>query len=402
MKTDVVVVGSGVSGLSFAWKAARAGRKVTVLEREGRVGGCLHSQRYPDGWWFEMGAHTCYNSYGGFLEVASATGALSKIAERGPARAHFGLLRNGEYLWLTPPKILLQLNWLEAAIHFPFNFLRRKEGETIYSYYSRLIGRRNYDQVLSPFLAAVPSQKADGIPVTGPGSLFKSRPRRKDLPRSYGFDGGLQTVLDSAAATPGLTVERGVAATRVRRRGSGYAVATGDGREHEADVVAVAATVDQAAELLRDDFHELSGVIARVGTVAVESAGVTLPRERCWMPELAFLVPVDDVFHSCVTRDPFPDAGRRGFAFHFKPGVPRAAKLRRMSEVLRVPEGELGEVVEKRVVLPAPALGHDRIVADVDRCLAGGKLAVTGNFFEGLAIEDCVARSFQEWARVSS
>ncbi len=28
---DVVVVGGGVSGLSFAWNAARAGRKVLVL-----------------------------------------------------------------------------------------------------------------------------------------------------------------------------------------------------------------------------------------------------------------------------------------------------------------------------------------------------------------------------------
>jgi oxygen-dependent protoporphyrinogen oxidase len=86
MTTDVVVVGSGVSGLAFAWKAARAGRKVTVLEREARIGGCFHSYRRPDGYWFEMGAHTCYNSYGGFLDIAVATGADKKIRERGSRR----------------------------------------------------------------------------------------------------------------------------------------------------------------------------------------------------------------------------------------------------------------------------------------------------------------------------
>ena len=51
--------------------------------------------------------------------------------------------------------------------------------------------------------------------------------------------------------------------------------------------------------------------------------------------------------------------------------------------------------------LPSPALGHGDLVAEIDRCLAGSRLAVTGNYFDGLAIEDCVQRSFAEWARVS-
>ncbi|HSD20643.1 MAG TPA: amine oxidase, partial [Anaeromyxobacter sp.] len=131
-----------------------------------------------------------------------------------------------------------------------------------------------------------------------------------------------------------------------------------------------------------------------------ESVGVVLPRERCWMPECAFVVPVDDLFHSCVTRDPFPDPRLRGFAFHFKPGVSREAKLKRVADVLRVPVAELGELVEQRLVLPSPSLGHDGIVAEIDRCLSGRKLAVTGNYFAGLAIEDCVLRSNAEWARV--
>jgi UDP-galactopyranose mutase len=36
----------------------------------------------------------------------------------------------------------------------------------------------------------------------------------------------------------------------------------------------------------------------------------------------------------------------------------------------------------------------------MDRCLAGTRLALTGNYFAGLAIEDCVLRSNAEWARV--
>jgi UDP-galactopyranose mutase len=401
MTADVIVVGAGISGLSLAWRAARDGRKVVVLERGPRVGGCFHSHRTPDGFWFEMGAHTTYNSYGNFLDVVVGSGVAGRIVERGPARATFGLLRAGEVDWLTPPKVLLRLSWLEAAVHFPFGILRRKEGETVYSYYAHLVGRRNYDRLLSAFFAAVPSQKADGFPLEGPGSLFKKRPRRKEFPRSFGIRGGLQTVCEAAAKVPGVTVETGVAVASIAPRGDGFAVTTADGRTLEAPRVAVAAPPDAAAAVLRDGFHEVSSAIARVGTVTVESVGVVLPRARCWMRECAFVVPVDDLFFSCVTRDPFPDPERRAFAFHFRPGVSREDKLRRVAEVLRVSREDLGEPVEERRTLPAPALGHAEIVREVDACLAGGRLAVTGNYFAGLAIEDCVGRSVSEWARIA-
>lgn len=399
---DVIVVGGGVSGLSLAWKAASAGRRVVVLEREPRVGGCLHTHRTPDGFWHEMGAHSTYNSYGAFLDVVVGAGAAASIVPRGPARATFGLLRGSDIAWLTPPKVLLRLSWAELAVHAPFGMFASKEGETVYSYYSRLLGRRNYDRVLSPFFAAVPSQKADGFPVIGPGSLFKKRPRRKEFPRSFAIRGGLQTVCEAVGAFPGVTVEAGVAAARIARRGTGFAVTTADGRTLEAPLAAVAAPPDVAASLLHDDFHELATAIARVKTVTVESLGVVLPRARCWMPECAFIVPVDDVFFSCVTRDPVPDPERRAFAFHFRPGVSREEKLARMAEVLRVSREELGTPAEQRLTLPSPALGHAEVVRDVDAALGGGKLAVTGNYFGGLAIEDCVLRSNAEWARISS
>ncbi len=401
MTADVIVVGAGISGLSLAWRAARDGRKVLVLERAGRVGGCFHSPRTPDGFWFEMGAHTTYNSYGNFLDVVVGAGLAGEIVERGPARATFGLLRGGEVDWLTPYKVLLRLSWLEAALHFPAGVFRKKAGETMYSYFSALVGRRNYDRLLSAFFAAVPSQKADGFPAEGPGSLFKKRPRREEFPRSFGLRRGLQSVCEAVAAAPGVTFEKGAAVVRVARAGAGFAVTTADGQRLQAERCAVAAPVDQAAAVLRDDFHELSLAISRVRTVQVESAGVVLRRGQTPLEECAFVVAVDDVFHSVVTRDPFPDPERRGFAFHFRPGVPREEKLARMAAVLRARREDLPAPVEATRTLPAPALGHGDIVADVDRCLAGGRLAVTGNYFAGLAIEDCVQRSFGEWARIS-
>jgi UDP-galactopyranose mutase len=399
---DVVVVGAGISGLSLAWKAAQDGQRVLVLEQSGRLGGCLHSERTAGGFWFELGAHTAYNSYGAFLDVAVGAGVAGLVRERGPARARFGLLTHGEYRWLTPPRVLLQLGWLEAAVHLPGGLLASTEGQTIYSRFSRLLGRGNYDRVLGPFLSAVPSQRADGFPLSGPGSLFKKRPRRQEFVKSFGFEGGLQVVCDAAARAPGVTVTTGAGVTAVARAGQGFTVTTADGRTIEAPVLGLAIAPDAAAALLRPGFGELASQLSRIGTATVDSLGLVLPRQKAWMPECAFLVPVDDLFFSCVTRDPFPDPEHRAFAFHFRPGLTREARLARALEVLKVREANLLHLAERRCTLPSPALGHGAVVADLDHHLAGTRLALTGNYFDGLAIEDCVGRSFSEWRRVAT
>jgi UDP-galactopyranose mutase len=400
-RTEVIVVGGGISGIAFAWKAARAGRAVLLLESGNRCGGCLHTHRRPDGYWHELGAHTTYNSYGGFLDIAAGSGAAAKIIPRGPARARFGYLRGGAYEWLSPPELLRRFNWLEIVRSAPLAILRGKKGRTMGQYYGGLLGRGNYARFLRPFLAAVPSQDADGFPAAGPGSLFKKRPRRKEFPRSYGFEGGLQTVCEAALGTAGLRVETGAVVTRIAPSAAGFVVTTADGRSFEAPLAAVATPIDAAAALLRQDFPELAQALLPVRTVVVDSLGVVLPRARCWMPEAAFVIPADDIFLSAVTRDPFPDPERRSFTFHFKSGHGREEQLRRIGEVLRCPVPDLGEPEVRRTLLPAPALGHDRVVSELDRLLGGRRIALAGNYFQGLAIEDCVLRSFDEFARIS-
>jgi oxygen-dependent protoporphyrinogen oxidase len=67
-----------------------------------------------------------------------------------------------------------------------------------------------------------------------------------------------------------------------------------------------------------------------------------------------------------------------------------------------VSAADLEDVVEKAVVLPSPVLGHHEIVGEIDRLIAGTRLAITGNYFAGLAIDDCVSRSKQEVSRVAT
>ena len=85
MTTDLIVVGGGISGLSLAHLFASAGSQVVVLERSPRLGGCLHSEQLESGFWFEMGAHTCYNSYGGLIRLIEANDQVPQLLARAKA-----------------------------------------------------------------------------------------------------------------------------------------------------------------------------------------------------------------------------------------------------------------------------------------------------------------------------
>jgi protoporphyrinogen/coproporphyrinogen III oxidase len=398
---DVVVVGAGVSGLSLAWHAARAGRKVLVLEGGERIGGCLDSRRTASGYWYELGAHTCYNSYAALLEIIEGVGLRDRILPRGDARKRFAFLRDGALDMLGPVSVLWRFDKMELLRSALRGLRAPKEGASTAGWYGGVVGKRNYSRILAPFLSAVPSQNVDAFPVSGPGSLFKKRERRKDVVKSFTLDGGLGAVAAAVASQPGIEVRTRSPVREVRRAGAGFAVHLAAGGVVEAPVAGVAVPPSMAAALLRGDFPDLSAELARVKMAATDSMGVVVRRDQVKLPEMAFLVPADDVFWSAVTRDPVPDPERRAFAFHFRTGKTEEEKKARISAILGVPPSAFEEVTQRMALLPSPVLGHDRTVAELDRMLGGSRLALTGNYFEGLAIEDCVLRSRAEWRRVA-
>ena len=392
MKThDLIVVGGGVSGLGFAYFSRSYGKETLLLERESRLGGCVQTERLPDGYWFELGTHTCYNSYGSLLDMVDGCGLREEVLQR--VRVPFKLLRDG-----APESVLRSLRWLELLRSLPGAFALKKEGRTVYAYYSRIVGRRNYGRVVGPLLSAVPCQNADAFPVA---MLFKRRPRRKDYPRTFTLRNGLQTIVDAVARRPGLEIRTGVEVESIQREAEGYTVRVTGGETLAARAVAIAVPPSAAAIMLRDGFPELADSLAHIGMVAVETLGVVVPREKVAFEPVMGLAPVDDLFFSAVTRDPVPDPKRRAFAFHFRPNVPREKRIERVAQVLGVGPEHFEHVAEKRVVLPAPVLGHEAIVAEIDRLTADTRLAVTGNYFAGLAVEDCLGRSRTECARVA-
>lgn len=388
--SDVLVIGGGISGLSFAWYAAAAGHKVRVLERDARLGGCVHSARIDDGFWFEMGAHTAYNSYGAMLQIIEGAGLLPSLLPR--LTAPFRMLRDGEL-----QSIGKQFGYLELLGSAWRILSLKKDGLTVRDYYGALVGRGNYERFLSAFLSAVPCQPADDFPAD---MLFKKRPRRKDIIRSYTLEGGLQSVVEAAAAREGIEVQTGAAVRSLRGSDEGFSVTLEDGTTLHAAHLALAVPPREAARLLSEVSTELSDALGQIGMADIHSTGVVLPAGAVSLERVAGIVPANDAFHSAVSRDMVPDSRHRAFAFHFRPGIPADRRMARVLEVLGVSAGDVEATFEQDRVLPSPVRGHGETVARIEALLPQVGLYLTGNYFAGMALEDCVLRSRAEAARL--
>ena len=390
---DAIVIGAGISGLSFASYAAGAGLSTLVIERSSRVGGCFHSHRFEgkaEGFWLELGAHTCYNSYGGLLGLMEQYGLMGSILAR--EKVSFKMLVNNEIRSITS-----QLSFPELFTSAWRLFSLKKEGESVESYYGRIVGRDNYKRVFAPAFNAVISQRANDFPAD---MLFNKRPRRKDVLKSFTLQGGLSSVTDRISAIPGVTLVTGAEVTRITKGSGHFLVELADGRDFVGEHLALATPPPEASRLAAVIDPDLSQVLARIKVENIESVGIAVAKDKLNIPPLAGIIPADDDFYSAVSRDTVPHPTLRGFSFHFKSGrLPLEGKLQRIAQVLRVKPEDLEQAVERNSCLPSPVLGHGRVTDEIDSCIATHKLFVTGNYFAGMAVEDCIVRSRKEFAR---
>jgi oxygen-dependent protoporphyrinogen oxidase len=385
---DLIVVGGGISGLSFAHYASRAGMATLLLEKAPETGGCLRTMRKVEDFWLELGAHTCYNSYGNLIGIIEDCGIKENL--QGREKVPFKMLVDGEV-----KSIPSELNFLELFCSVPNVIGLSKSGRTVASYYSKIVGKRNFERVIGPALSAVPSQRADDFPAD---MLFKKRKRRKDVMKKFTLRGGLQTIAEAVVSGKGLDVITGAEAGSVKTENSGFTVSVPGAGEFSAGSLCIAVPPPAASGLLKDCFPTVAERLSGIKVERVESLGTVVRKETVGLPPFAGLIPVNDLFFSVVSRDILTDDYYRGFTFHFKPGLEDEIKTKRMTEVLGTDRFEA--LSENSAVIPSPVLGHENIVRDIDMLLKGKRLFITGNYFAGLAIEDCVARSSMEFNRL--
>jgi protoporphyrinogen oxidase len=392
---DVIIVGAGISGLSLAHSCAKQGFETLVIEKNQRVGGTFCSHRFPgdaSGFWLELGAHTCYNSYGNLLSLMEECRILDQALKR--EKVGYRMLVDNEI-----KSIPSRMNFAELLFSAPHLFIEKKAGRTIEEYYSKIVGRGNFRKVFGPLFNAVICQEAKDFPAD---MLFKKRPRRKDVLKSFTLSDGLQSITETIAARSGARLISGKAVEQISLSNNMFTVTTSDGTGYESEALALATPAMTAATLLKSPFADLSSLLSRIRVETVETIGVALEKNAVSLPPLAGIIAVDDSFYSVVSRDTVKDERYRGFAFHFKAGAADYdSKLRRIAEVLRVERAQLKHVVSAENYVPSLQVGHDSLTGEIDRHISAKKLFLTGNYFSGVAIEDCVSRSQAEFARLT-
>lgn len=394
MQNDVVVVGGGISGLTLAYYCVKAGLKTSVLEKNDTIGGSFSSPQYKSGgkkFWLELGAHTCYSSYQNLLAIVEECGIMHDIIPR--AKVPFTLLVDNQI-----KSLVSQLNIGELLLSGPNIFTLKKEGLSVKDYYSKIVGKKNYADVITHFFNAVPSQKTDDFPAD---MMFKSREKRKDVLKNYTFRHGLQGVAQAIAATSGLNIFSSQHVTGITRTDGLYRISTADGAAYSAKTLVMATPSAVASTLLEPFEPELAQHLGRLKAATVDSLGVVVRKAQVNIKPIAAAISPNDIFFSMVSRDTVPDDTFRGFSFHFQPGLDDKTKKARISEVLGIGFSKIEHVVARINTVPSLRMGHHEWHDRVNGMLQGNpSLLLTGNYFGGMAIEDCVSRSKSEFARM--
>ncbi|MBI4691454.1 MAG: FAD-dependent oxidoreductase [Nitrospirae bacterium] len=390
-KYDIIIIGAGISGLSLAHYCAKEGINALVIEKGDRIGGALHSHSFDGNFWLELGSHTCYNSYRNLIEIVEDCHILDKIMKR--EKVSFKMLIDNQI-----KSIPSQLNFPELLFSAPQLFVLKKYGLSIESYYSKIVGRKNFERVFAPAFNAVISQNANDFPAD---MLFKKRERRKDIIKKFTFCDGTQTIANAIAAEKNIRILTNMEVNVIKFDNNLFSITTAEGTCFESPALALAAPASIASQLLKDVFPEISGRLSKIKVETIESTGIVIKKDAISLNPFAGIFPRNNGFFSIVSRDTVRHDDYRGFTFHFKPGLmDREAKLNRIGKVLGVKQRQFDYVVSKNNSVPSLRVGHDRLITEIDMLIAGKRLLLTGNYFNGLAIEDCVSRSLSEFSRL--
>ncbi len=389
---DMIVIGAGISGLALAFDAKQAGQDVLVLEKEARCGGCFDSAPVPapeQDFWLEMGTHTCFNSYSRLLNILQRLDLMDQLQARKKLRYR---LLAGDTICSIPS----HLHIFELLTHAWRIFSLKKQDQSVADYYSNLVGQKNYNEVFKHALSAVVCQDVSNMPAD---MLFRKRPRDKSIMRSYTFPGGLGDIIQALESK--LEINTNQQIRSIQYDGGHYEITTADAM-YQCNRLVCATPALATARLLKDVHPEIAEQLNWINEVEIESVGIIVNKTTLSQEAIAGLIAVDGDFYSAVSRDYIAHPSLRGFTFHFKPGLlSEHEKVERISNILDVNISDIQYTFHKTNRLPASDMGHHQLIEILDASLTGTKLALVGNYFKGVAVEDCLERVEKEFNRMT-
>lgn len=390
---DCIIVGGGISGISFAHKMKSTGADILVIEKENTVGGCIHSHSYETNsdFWAELGAHTCYNSYIQLLSLASDLKMDDKVIPMD--KCPYVLYSNDKI-----KNVMQELSLLSLFIHGPRIFFSSRIGKTAKEYFRSIVGGRNYDKLFAKLFRAVLSQNADDYPAE---MFLKSRNgRAKHISRRFSFKGGIQSLLNAIIDKGNIPTQLSLEVATIYKREEGlYSITTSREKIFHAKNVAFAISPQHVSTLIKDIEPQVADYLQTIKSFHSQTLNILIHKADADLKKVAGIIPLSDEFLSVVSRDTIEHPEYRSFSFHFFADKTEAEMLACVSNALNIKKEAIIEHSLVSHTLPTIKMEHVNIAEKIDAARHSDNLFLLGNYFYGLSLEDCVQRSFDEFER---
>lgn len=382
---NTIIVGGGISGISLAQKLSNANIENIIFEAN-NIGGCIDSAQYKD-FWFEMGAHTIYNSYSDTIKYIDNNQLKKSIQPR----------KKLPFLFVHPNKkiqnIFLNLNPLSLAFNFIKNRNLSKKNKTVSQYATKVFGKSNYNKTFKYCFNAVLSQNSENFPME---YLFKKYQRDLSLPRSFTLKNGLSELFKNHNQK---IINESV--IEVSQNDNKWLITTNKNK-YTCDNICLSTPWNITESLLKNITPKLVKHQYRPSMSELTSIGIVTNKETLkHLKNLAGLIGKEQFFYSAISRDVIDDHKLRALVFHCHENISSDKLIDKIISFLKISKNDILHIQIKKNYLPCYHINHNIFLDDLERQLnKATNLYITGNFFDRLAIENCIRRSNKEAQRL--
>ncbi|HIC96834.1 MAG TPA: protoporphyrinogen oxidase [Aquificaceae bacterium] len=417
---DVLVVGSGISGLSTAYRLKRMGYEVVVYEKEETVGGNIRtlSER---GYTFELGPQTILADgevLGFFKELG-----LSPLVARPLAKNRF-IYKEGKLIPLPMSPLsflvspLLSLRGKLRVLGEPWAGKPVKEEESVAEFVRRRLGEEFLEWVVAPFISGVYAGDPERLSVKYAvrriyelerefGSLLKGALKKRSLGPGgslVSFEGGLGALVKRLAAD--LEVMKENVVLRVRKKEDRFVIDTRGGKV-EARALVVSSPAYTSSYLLKDLSWSASLEFDKIEYAPLVVINVGLEGEK--LPEgFGVLVPkkagkrtLGIIFSSQLFPKRAPEGKELVTVYMggaMDPGVVELSEesieeivLRDLEDILGVRNVDFIHIKRWKRAIPQYTIGYGKYIElarEMEEHHRG--LFLTGNYLSGVSVADCI------------
>ncbi|MED7789285.1 NAD(P)-binding protein [Francisella sp. 19X1-34] len=385
---NTIIIGGGISGISFSQKLNEVGIENLIIEKD-RNGGCIDTQNYEE-FWFEMGAHTIYNSYSDTIDFIKTNNLLDDIITRN--KLPFLLVKPNNQV----ESIFKNLNFFSLAYNYIKHRKISKNDKTVKEYASKLFGKDNYDNTLKYCFNAVLSQDSQDFPME---YLFKKYDRDTSIPRSFTLKNGLSSIIENSQ----INSVRGNVLKISYSEDNQWLITT-DKASYTAQRVCLAAPWNTTKELLIDILPNIAKHKYSPTMSELKSIGIVIDKNRInHVKNLAGLIGKEQFFFSAVSRDVIDHPNYRAIVFHCHSRASMKELIDKITKLLKIDQSDILHSYQKTNLLPCYHRNHNIFLQDLEKELSQvPNIYITGNFFDRIAIENCIRRSNKEVNRLIS